>query len=281
MGKSSLMNAMVGVKLAIVTPKPQTTRTRITGILTEGDTQLVFIDTPGLHTPRTKLSEYMVREVNDSVIDVDVAVLVTDLRPTPDPLEERLLESFKRQRLRAVLAVNKIDMLEKKEALLEKIARYSVLYDFDAIIPISALKGDGLDELKAEIVAHAEEGPHYFSDDSLTDQPERALAAEMVREKLLLGMREEIPHGTAVVIESMKEREDSDIMDIEAYIYCERESHKGMIIGKKGQMLKTVASAARADMEAFFGCRVNLQTWVKVKENWRDRDGLLRNFGYK
>lgn len=275
------MNAMIGVKLAIVSPKPQTTRNRITGILTEGETQLVFIDTPGLHTPRTKLSEYMVREVGESVIDVDVAVLVTDLRQQPDPLEERLIESLKKQKLKAVLVINKVDLLDKKEALLEKIAIYKDLYDFDAIIPISALTGDGVPDLKSEIMSYAQEGPHFFSDDSLTDQPERALAGEMVREKLLLNMREEIPHGVAVVIETMKERPNGGIIDIEANIFCEKDSHKGMIIGNKGSMLKRVASEARADMEAFFDCKVNLQVWVKVKENWRDRDGLLKNFGYK
>jgi GTP-binding protein Era len=280
-GKSSLLNALVGVKLAIVTPKPQTTRTRITGILTQDETQIVFIDTPGLHTPRTKLSEYMVREVNDSVLDVDIAILVTDLRPAPDPLEERLMDSFKRQNLRGILAINKIDLLDRKEELLAKIAAYNACYDFEAIVPISAVTGEGLDILLAEIKARAEEGPHHFADDSLTDQPERVLAAEMLREKLLLYMREEIPHGVAVVVETMKERQKGDMLDIEAYIYCEKDSHKGIIIGKNGAMLKKVASAARVDMEAFFACRVNLQVWVKVKENWRDRDGLLKNFGYK
>lgn len=280
-GKSSLLNALIGVKLAIVTPKPQTTRTRITGILTEDETQLVFIDTPGLHTPRTKLSQYMVREVNDSVLDVDIAVLVTDLRPIPDPLEQRLIDSLRRQKLRGILAINKIDLLTRKEELLAKIAAYSERYNFEAIVPISALTGEGLDTLMCEIKSRAEEGPHHFADDSLTDQPERVLAAEMIREKLLLSLREEIPHGVAVVVENMKEREDSEILDIEANIYCEKDSHKGMIIGKNGLMLKTVASAARADMESFFDCKVNLQVWVKVKENWRDREGMLKNFGYR
>ncbi|MBQ3049513.1 MAG: GTPase Era [Oscillospiraceae bacterium] len=279
-GKSTLINSLVGEKIAIVSDKPQTTRNRIIGIVTKDDLQFVFIDTPGLHKPRTKLNEYMIKQVGDSVADVDVAVLVTE--PTGDiaPAEKELIANFEKLGLPAVLAVNKIDALSKKEDMLEKIAVFSEAFEFDEILPISAKTGDGVEMLMDIIERYSAEGPHFFPDDAFTDQPERVIAAEIIREKLLLSLDKEVPHGTAVTIESMKEREDAEILDIDAVICCEKDSHKGIIIGKGGAKLKAVATDARIDMEAFFGIKVNLQCWVKVKEDWRNREGMMRNFGY-
>ncbi len=280
-GKSSILNRILGHKVAIVSSKPQTTRTRITGILTEGDDQLVFIDTPGLHKPRTELGEYMVKAINESVQGGDVAVLVVDSKDEVKKGELSLIEKLKRSDMPAILALNKIDTLaNKKEELMEAILRYSALYDFDAVVPISAETGEGFDALLGELKKHCVEGGHFFDDDMITDQPEKVIAAEIIREKILRLCDKEIPHGTAVVIESMKERDDSDIIDIEATIFCERDSHKGIIIGKKGAMLKKISTYSRQDIERFFGCKVNLQTWVKVKEDWRNRRALLQNFGY-
>lgn len=280
-GKSSILNRLLGQKVAIVSSKPQTTRTRITGILTDGDDQLVFIDTPGLHKPRTELGEYMVKAVNESVGSGDAAVLVVDCRDEVKKGELSLIEKLKRADMPAILAINKIDTLKnKKEELMEAILRYSPLYDFDAVVPISAETGEGFEALMEELKKHCIEGEHFFDDDTLTDQPERVIVSEIIREKLLRLCDKEIPHGTAVVIESMKERGDADIIDIEATIYCERETHKGIIIGKKGEMLKKISTYARQDIERFFGCKVNLQTWVKVREDWRNRRSLLTNFGY-
>ena len=279
-GKSTLLNRLVGEKIAIVSDKPQTTRNRITGILTRDRLQYVFIDTPGLHKPRTKLSEFMVRQVGDSVGDVDVAVLVTEPTGEITPAEHELISNFRKLGLPAILAVNKIDALPKKDEMLGKLAEFSEVFEFDEIIPISAKTGDGVDILMYALGRYASEGPHFFPDDAFTDQPERVIAAEIIREKLLLSLDKEVPHGTAVIIESMKEREDADILDIDAVICCEKESHKGIIIGKKGAKLKEIATAARTDMEAFFGIRVNLQCWVKVREDWRNREGIMRNFGY-
>ena len=280
-GKSSILNRLLGHKVAIVSSKPQTTRTRITGILTRGGDQLVFIDTPGLHKPRTELGEYMVRAVNETVTGGDVAVLVVDSRDEVKKGELTLIEKLKKADMPAILALNKIDTLKnKKEDLMEAILRYSQLYDFDAVVPVSAETGEGLDALTQELTKHCVEGEHFFDDDMITDQPEKALAAEIIREKILRLCDKEIPHGTAVVIESMSERSDADIIDIEATIYCERDSHKGIIIGKKGEMLKKISTYSRQDMERFFGCKVNLQTWVKVREDWRNRRALLSNFGY-
>ncbi len=280
-GKSSILNRILGHKVAIVSSKPQTTRTRITGILTEGDDQLVFIDTPGLHKPRTELGEYMVKAINESVQGGDVAVLVVDSKDEVKKGEISLIEKLKRSDMPAILALNKIDTLaNKKVELMEAILRYSALYDFDAVVPISAETGEGFDALLGELKKHCVEGGHFFDDDMITDQPEKVIAAEIIREKILRLCDKEIPHGTAVVIESMKERDDSDIIDIEATIFCERDSHKGIIIGKKGAMLKKISTYSRQDIERFFGCKVNLQTWVKVKEDWRNRRALLQNFGY-
>lgn len=279
-GKSSLLNSMIGEKVAIVSPKPQTTRTRITGVLTKEETQYVFIDTPGLHKPRTKLGEYMVRQVGESVADVDVAVLVVDFKGEPAQAELDLIESFRAKKIPAILAVNKIDLLAVKEEIIPRIDTYRKLFNFEAVVPLSAKTGEGVDVLLCELAGYAQEGPHFFPDDAVTDQPERVLVSEIVREKLLRNLSDEVPHGTAVAIESMKEREDGSILDIDAVIYCERDSHKGIIIGKGGAMLKKIASEARKDIERFFDIQVNLKVWVKVKDDWRNRDGLVRSFGY-
>lgn len=279
-GKSSLLNALVGEKVAIVSSKPQTTRTRITGVLTDGDTQLVFIDTPGLHKPRTKLSEYMVRQVGDSVADVDVAVLVVEPGDVIQKAEQSLIDSFTAQRIPAVLVINKIDTLAEKEKLMAQIALFMRAYAFEAVVPVSALHGDGVGNVLSELRHFAVLSPFFFDADTLTDQPERVIVAEIVREKLLRSLFDEVPHGTAVSVESMKERADKDVMDIQVQIYCERESHKGMIIGRGGAMLKKIASQARQDIERFLGCRVNLQCWVKVREDWRNRENIIRSFGY-
>lgn len=280
-GKSSILNAMIGQKVAIVSNKPQTTRTRIMGVLTEGEDQLVFIDTPGMHKPKTSLGKYMVRSVNESVSGVDACLLVTEADREPTQTELMLIEKFKSLDLPAILAINKIDTLKNKEVLMAQILKYSKLYDFAAIVPVSAHDGDGINELKKALKEFAMEGGHFFEEDALTDQSERNLAAEMIREKILRLTDREIPHGTAVVVEKMRTRDDgSDIMDVDATIYCEKDSHKGIIIGKGGSMLKKISSQARQDMENFFDCKVNLQTWVKVKEDWRNREGLLKGFGF-
>ena len=286
-GKSSLLNRLVGEKVAIVTQKPQTTRTRITGVLTKGETQLVFIDTPGLLKAKDALGRYMVKQVNDSVADVDLAVLVTEPGPELSKADGELIESFKRLRLPAIAVVNKIDTLEEKEKLLPKMAALGSAYDFRHIIPISALTGEGVDTLLEVLLDSAQEGVHFFPDDALTDQPERVLCAEMIREQILLHMREEIPHGVAVMVEEMKDRplerckDNVPMVDISAMIYCERDGHKGMLIGKGGQMLKAIATAARQSMEDFLGVKVNLQCRVKTKEAWKNNEQQLRNFGFR
>ncbi|HCB64889.1 MAG TPA: GTPase Era [Ruminococcaceae bacterium] len=280
-GKSSLLNRFVGEKVAIVSPKPQTTRTRITGVFTEGETQFVFIDTPGLHNPRTKLSEFMVKQIKDSVVDVDAAVLVTEPLGKIHPMELELLQRFRDLRIPAILAINKIDTIPKKDVMMEKISAFSKLFPFEAVVPVSALTGDGMPQLLAELSHYAKEGPHYFPDDAMTDQPERVIVAEIIREKLLNCLSEEIPHGTAVTVEQMLEREEKDLIDIHAVIYCEKDSHKGIIIGKQGTMLKKVASQARRDIESFLDIKVNLQCWVKVKEDWRNRPGVIRDLGFR
>lgn len=280
-GKSSLLNRFVGEKVAIVSPKPQTTRTRITGVFTEGETQFVFIDTPGLHNPRTKLSEFMVKQIKDSVVDVDAAVLVTEPLGKIHPTELELLQRFRDLRIPAILAINKIDTIPKKDVMMEKISAFSKLFPFEAVVPVSALTGDGMPQLLEELSHYAKEGPHYFPDDAMTDQPERVIVAEIIREKLLNCLSEEIPHGTAVTVEQMVEREEKDLIDIHAVIYCEKDSHKGIIIGKQGTMLKKVASQARRDIESFLDIKVNLQCWVKVKEDWRNRPGVIRDLGFR
>jgi GTP-binding protein Era len=279
-GKSSLLNRVLGEKIAIVSNKPQTTRNRITGVLTVGETQYVMIDTPGMHKPRSKLGKYMVRQAGTSVADVDVIVFVTEWEGPVTTMEKEMIENFSKSGIPIILVINKIDTIENKELMLSKIAEMSALCKFDAVVPLSAKTGDGVDELFEELEPHTVEGEHFFPDDALTDQPERAIIAELIREKILLHMRDEIPHGTAVLIERMREREDSDMVDIDATIVCERENHKGMIIGKKGAMLKAILTDARLDAEDFLGCKVNLQCWVKVREGWRDSDTQLKNFGF-
>lgn len=277
-GKSTLTNALVGEKIAIVSNKPQTTRNRITAVLNHGDTQFVFMDTPGFHRARTKLGEYMDKLVRQSVGDVDCAVLVVEPIAAVGPQEQELIKRISENGIPAILAVNKIDTVEKPE-LLSVIAAYSQIHDFAAIIPVSAKKGDGLPELLAELKKFAEPGPQLFPDDMISDMPEKQICAELVREKLLWCLDKEVPHGTAVVVTKFSERDD-EVIEMDVTIYCEKASHKGIIIGKNGAMLKKIGELARKDIEAFMGTRVFLQTWVKVKENWRDSQSLLRNFGF-
>ena len=277
-GKSTLTNYLVGEKIAIVSNKPQTTRNRICGIVTRGDTQFVFVDTPGYHRARTKLGDYMVNVARESIADVDLTILVVEPVANIGPQEEGLLEKIKASNCPAVLAINKIDTVEK-DTLLEVIAAYSQAAEFAAIIPISAKTGDGVDALLAQCEKYAVESPFLFDEDLTTDQPERQVMAEIIREKILWNLDREIPHGTAVEITRFSER-DSGIIDLDATIYCEKASHKGIIIGKQGAMLKKISSLARGDCEKFMGTKVYLTTWVKVKENWRDSDFLVRNFGY-
>ena len=278
-GKSSILNRLLGQKVAIVSSRPQTTRTKIMGVLTEGDVQLVFTDTPGFHKPKTKLGEKMIQAVDDSIGGVDSCLFVTEAKGEIRPTELELLGKLKAEKIPVVLAINKIDMISDKQELMSRILELTKLLDFDAVVPVSARDGDGMDALKDELINLAEDSEFFFPEDTLTDQPERVLAAEMIREKLLHRLNEEIPHGIAISIERMREREDKPILDIDAIIYCERESHKGIIIGKKGAMLKEVSTNARHELERFFDCRVNLQCWVKVKEDWRNREGLIHNFG--
>ncbi len=278
-GKSSILNKMLGQKIAIVSDKPQTTRTRIMGVLTTGETQLVFTDTPGFHRPKTKLGEKMIKAVGDSISGVDACLFVVECTEELKDSEKELLDKFRQQKMPVVLAINKIDTVENKEDIMKKILQMTAEYNFEAIVPVSAVKNDGIDELEKELENLAFPSEHFFPEDTLTDQPERVLASEIIREKMLRLLDKEIPHGVAVSIEKMRERTDTDLMDIEATIYCERESHKGIIIGKKGAALKRISTYARQDMEKFFGCRINLQCWVKVKEDWRNREGLIHNFG--
>ena len=277
-GKSTLTNFLVGEKIAIVSNKPQTTRNRICGIVTREETQFVFVDTPGYHRSRTKLGDYMVNVARESIADVDATILVVEPVANVGGQEEDLIAKIKASRSPAILAINKIDTVEKEE-LLSVIAAYSQYADFDAIIPISAKTGDGVEALLDVCEKFAQESPFLFPDDMTTDQPERQVMAEIIREKLLWTLDKEIPHGTAVEITKFSER-DSGIIDIDATIYCEKASHKGIIIGKQGAMLKKISTMARNDCEKFMGTKVFLTTWVKVKENWRDSDFLVRNFGY-
>lgn len=277
-GKSTLTNALVGEKIAIVSNKPQTTRNRISAVVNRGDTQFVIIDTPGFHKPRTRLGDYMVNVVKESVADVDAVMLLVEPIANIGRQEEELIARIKETGVPAILVINKIDTVEKTE-LLEVMALYSAAHDFDAIIPMSAKNGEGIDELLAELEKYAQEGPQLFPDDMICDQPEKQICAELVREKLLLCLDKEIPHGTAVEVTRFSERENG-IIDLDVTIYCEKASHKGIIIGKQGAMLKKIGELARADIEAFMGTKVFLQTWVKVKENWRDSTAQLRNFGF-
>lgn len=278
-GKSTLLNALVGEKVAIVSHKPQTTRNRISGIVNRGEAQFVFTDTPGLHHARNRLGEYMDGVVRASIAAVDAAVLVVEPIPSPGEPERQLMERIKALKVPSVLVINKTDVLEHKERVLEVIAAYQKEHSFDAYLPISAKTGEGVEDLLDTLSGYLSDGPQLFPEDMTSDQPERQMMAEILREKLLLRLDKEIPHGTAVEITRFSER-DSGVVDVEATIFCEKASHKGIIIGKGGSMLKAVSTAARKDMEAFMGTKVYLQTWVKVKENWRDSLSAIHNFGY-
>ena len=279
-GKSTLTNALVGEKIAIVTNKPQTTRNRICAVVNRGECQYVFMDTPGLHKARTRLGEYMVGVVKESVADVDAVLLLVEPIPNVGVPEAELIGRIKALGVPAVLVINKIDTVEK-EKLLEVMQTYQAAHDFQAIVPISAKEGDGVEELLDLLAAYLPEGPQLFPEDMVTDQPERQVCAEIIREKLLLCLDKEIPHGTAVELTKFSERIDSGIIDIDANIYCEKASHKGIIIGKNGAMLKKISSLARKDIEAFMGAKVYLETWVKVKENWRDNVNFIHDVGYR
>lgn len=279
-GKSSLTNLLVGEKVAIVTSKPQTTRTRITGVITRGPLQYVLLDTPGVHKARNKLGKRMDQTASDSMADVDVSMMLFEPYGALNESEMTLVESLKRGGP-AIAVINKTDLVRNAADLEKRKAELEALGAFDAVYTVSVRANDRCEELFDALSRYAVEGPHYFDDDAYTDMPEKELVAEVIREKALLFMRDEIPHGIAVVVERFKERPDSDLVDIDVNIYCERESHKGMVIGKGGAMLKKIASAARTDCEEFLGCRVNLQCWVKVKSDWRDNEFLLNNFGFK
>ena len=282
-GKSSLLNALVGRKVAIVSDKPQTTRNRIMGVSTKDDTQLVFLDTPGSHRPRTRLGDFMIKSIGEAVSGVDAGILVVEPTTVVRDAEKELLERFRSQKLPVLLVLNKIDTLADKSSLLACMDAWRQVYPFEAILPVSALTGEGISLLGKELANYAFPSPHFFPADTTSDQPDRILAAELLREQMLLKLREEIPHGVAVVVERFEEAESArgPILEIDAEIYCERDTHKGIIIGKRGAMLKDIASAARAEMEALFDTHVDLQCWVKVKEDWRNRQGLLNSFGYR
>lgn len=278
-GKSTLMNCLIGEKIAITSHKPQTTRNKITCILTREEFQCVFLDTPGIHKPRHKLGEFMVRSAENTFNEVDVVLMLIEPTEEVMELDRYVIERLKNVKTPVVLVINKIDTVEK-EKLLAVIAAYSRLYDFAEVVPISALKGSHTDTLLEVIRKYLPEGPQYFPRDMVTDQPERQIASEIIREKALYLLQDEIPHGIAVEIMSMKKRPNQNMVDVEATIYCERESHKGIIIGKQGSMLKKIGSTARYDMERLLGTPIYLQLWVKVKKDWRDSDFLLKNFGY-
>lgn len=277
-GKSSTLNKLIGEKIAIVSRKPQTTRNRIMGVLTEGDHQFVFLDTPGLLKPRDSLGDFMLKSVTATIESVDACLLVTEAGAKVSKADEELIRRFREGNIPAILAINKIDLLTDKTRLMEQIAEYSAMYDFRAVVPISARNGSGMDELLDELKPLCRPGGFFFDEDMLTDQPEQTIASEMVREKVLRCIDKEIPHGVAAVTERMTER--GDLLEIDVTIYCERQNHKGIIIGKGGAMLKKIGSDARADLERFFGCRVNLQLWVKVKEDWRQRPQTLQSLGF-
>ncbi|MBE6847433.1 MAG: GTPase Era [Ruminococcus sp.] len=278
-GKSSLLNALIGEKIASVSPKPQTTRTRITGIVNQGETQLVFTDTPGLHKAQTRLGNHMIQAAKEAVSDIDCVIFMADCtRPLGEP-EQAMLDKLAAQKAKVIFVFNKIDLPSAMTKLAPMLAQVQQRWMPHTIIPVSVLKNDGIDLLMRELMQLAQPGPHYFPEDMMTDQPERVLAAELIREQMLCRLQDEIPHGVAVVTEQFSERDDKDILNISVTIYCERESHKRIIIGKNGSMLKKIASAARAELEQFFRIQVNLQTWVKVKEDWRNREGLIQSFG--
>lgn len=288
-GKSSLMNKIIGQKISIVSDKPQTTRTRIMGVLTKDNNQLVFVDTPGFHRPHNLLGEKMIKAVGSGMSDVDAAVLVIDASPKfksdiweIPPAEAALIEEISRRNLKTILVINKIDLLQDKEHILDIINKYKDIYSFETVIPLSAKTGDGVEILVDECFKYSTESPHYFSSDDITDQPDQTMVSEIIREKMLRTLLKEIPHGVAVCIERFYERDTSDgepILEVEAIIYCEKDSHKGIIIGKGGAMLKKIGTLSRIDIEEFFGIRASVKLWVKVKEDWRNRQGIIHTFG--
>ncbi len=276
-GKSTMMNAMVGEKVAIVSNRPQTTRNRIMGVATDKDWQIVFLDTPGLHKPRTKLGEYMVKSVQDAMEGIDVLLVLVDVSDI-GPQDRAIVEEMSGRKVKKILVLNKTDIVPEAK-LMEAIQSFASA-GYDAIIPISARTGKGMDELRKVIVSYLPEGPKYFPDDMMTDQPERLICAELIREKALLHLREEVPHGIGVEMMAINKLSDN-LTEIHATIYCERAGHKGIIIGKQGSMLRTIGAEARQDIEALLGTKVNLQLWVKVREDWRNRMDDLRTLGYE
>ncbi len=279
-GKSTLMNVMIGQKIAIMSNKPQTTRNRIQTIITTERGQIIFIDTPGIHEAKHKLGAFMNETAVSTFNEVDIVLWLIEPDKHIGKGDALIIEQLKKTKTPVILVINKIDTIEKPQ-ILEVINTYKDQYDFTEIIPVSALKNENIESVLDSLYKHLKEGPQFFPEDMITDQPERQLVAELIREKALRLMEQEIPHGIAVVIDQMKDRDNQDIIDIDATIVCEKDSHKGMIIGKQGQMLKKIGTLARHDMEALLGCKVHLQLWVKVKKDWRDSDFLLKNFGYR
>lgn len=278
-GKSTLLNALTGQKIAIMSDKPQTTRNTIRGVITNDECQLIFIDTPGIHKPRTKLGEYMVNVASETMKEVDLILFLTEAAVPPGNLDISIIEQLKKVNTPVFLILNKVD-IAGKDKLFSVIDGYSRLMDFKAVIPISALKNDGTDIIVKEALKYLPEGPRFFSEDTLTDQPEKVIAAEMIREKVLLNLEDEVPHGVGVEVMSFKEREDG-LINIQATIYCEKSTHKGIIIGKQGQMLKKIGSAARFEIERLLDTKIFLELWVKVKPDWRNNDNMLKNLGYQ
>ena len=278
-GKSTLMNNAVGEKIAIMSDKPQTTRNTIQAVYTDEEAQVVFLDTPGIHKPKNKLGEFMVKSATDAFKNVDLVLFVVDESKKIGPGDRKIIDDLKNIKTPVVLVLNKIDQLNEEE-LFDLMKMYNAEGVFEQIVPISALKGRNINELLKVIKSHLEEGPQYFPDYMITDQPERVLVSELIREKVLHYIHDEVPHGVAVEIERMKSRKDKEIVDISAVIYCERDSHKGIIIGKNGRKLKGIGKSARADIELLLGSQANLQLWVKVKENWRNLQNYVSNFGY-
>nr|WP_317331337.1 GTPase Era [uncultured Romboutsia sp.] len=278
-GKSTLMNNVVGEKIAIMSDKPQTTRNTIQAVYTDEEAQVVFLDTPGIHKPKNKLGEFMVKSATDAFKNVDLVLFVVDESKKIGPGDRKIIDDLKNIKTPVVLVLNKIDQLNEEE-LFDLMKMYNAEDVFEQIVPISALKGRNINELLKVIKSHLEEGPKYFPDYMITDQPERVLVSELIREKVLHYVHDEVPHGVAVEIERMKSRQDKEIVDISAVIYCERDSHKGIIIGKNGRKLKGIGKSARADIELLLGSQANLQLWVKVKENWRNLQNYVSNFGY-
>lgn len=278
-GKSTLLNSLLGEKIAITSDRPQTTRTKIMGVLTLDETQIVFTDTPGMLAPKNRLGNHMKKAIIDAVSEVDMIIMVVEAFRHPDDTEIELINSIKNQKSKAILVINKTDCIRDKKRLAELIDEYRKLYNFEEIIPASAQEGFNLDIILNSIVKNSPEMPHFFPDDTLTDQPEKVIAAELIREKILTLLRDEVPHGVAVSIDKMRQREGKNLLDINATIYCERKSHKGIIIGKSGAMLKKIGSLSRKDLEEFTGMPVNLQCWVKICEDWRNNENLIKEFG--